>query len=1375
MHHHEYSSQDGFDAGTSNSYYRSEREYTDRYSSSHSRDRFNEDDRSFRDGKVKDRSRDRYSSSRHEKDRSKHHHHHHHKRDRSKDIIHEHSRDRSKEKNRRERDRDYDRGRDRDRRDRRSSPKDRDNRDRDRERNRERDIERERDKDRDRIKDRNTEKYSQRYSSNLDYSGIEGCSSSHVPPLPPSNPYYPPAHSAPMPAYSMPVPGHSAPPIPSTHGYGYHHTYSYSSSSQQATPQQWSGNRTWTAPQPQQPPPPPPDGTPNWDDPEPPPPGQSITKLPTDSVTEDPYISILVPRENIPTVTPTKKPKSISCPIEKADVNDLGNVDLDTRIALMFKGKSFGNAPPFLQMESSESENEKAEVDEGEASSDTNRKEKTKKSHKLSPKIKKSLKKEKASLSLEAQHGASDISSSDDDILLKKETYSPILSGHLKKEEDRMSLSSLSSHDGGCGQRIEEEPPPHPPQVNALYLPVNPHSIDTATLASAYIYPPAANAYYYTTSSYHSYPQSAGTTSTQYFPHPAYMQSSYLPGFGSGFEGNAAYADQYYNPYKYQRAGAVDVYKSNTGYELHVNDPYKKPIEEVVERVSDELKQILKRDFNKKMIENTAYKSFETWWDEQLQKNRLKDKKDVESTEKLTLAATKQITTAPTTARIDKAPDINQLINSHRDISDFGSYATLGLRASIPKLPSFRRIRKEPSPKQKDDSFELHLSDQEEMVHGSDSDKDEPTSVSIISTGGKTVKDPKERNLTTSKSKPISSVMQARTKRKGSSSSFFSSSSSGEDEEDDEDDDEDQTSNDESSSTEGELSSVSDLENKQKSSKRRNIQKQRTSRDVYSDSDDDHKNLVLLPKPVKQVDIYSDSEEDRGNKSKQYKEESKPWNDAQKQNKQCDIVSDLEDISKDSTISVDVDPRNEMKKDNDSIAITSDINPKKNEMEENTTLLKVESKFEKSDKDTAKKSYFEYDRIYSDSDEEREYQERRRRNTEYMAQIEREFLEEQERKLKEETEVVQNTYEKTTTIKGAASKLTLSLGTTTSLDMPQTPDISKIPPTPGARLSSNFKLTKKETDIVSNSCSVKKEKVSKSKKEKNSAITPTKSKTESQSKKESTKRKPMTTIPTIAAQFNSIPQNQLESIEKPLCNGYNVLSNNSEQNATRVERKYDPNCAQQTDSQTEEDNDDVKMSPTSSDGGSSQASQASQVALEHCYSLPPQADMSVHLSQNTSTNGEAKKQHYLTHDHGGYATPPMQRNSVSESSTIEQQSTMLSTALLPSSKPGPGRPRKDSVRAKKKGDITERFEKRTFMAKDKIGSLYGGVMPTSISSFVAIEQFKSRDATEEMMVLYEFLTKGIDAEDVQYIRRSYEIHLQEDTYGYVFNYFNCNL
>lgn len=44
----------------------------------------------------------------------------------------------------------------------------------------------------------------------------------------------------------------------------------------------------------------------------------------------------------------------------------------------------------------------------------------------------------------------------------------------------------------------------------------------------------------------------------------------------------------------------------------------------VIDRVISELKQILKRDFNKKMIENTAFKSFENWWDEQERKSKVR-------------------------------------------------------------------------------------------------------------------------------------------------------------------------------------------------------------------------------------------------------------------------------------------------------------------------------------------------------------------------------------------------------------------------------------------------------------------------------------------------------------------------------------------------------------------------------------------------------------------------------------------------------------------------------------------------------------------------------------------------------------------------------
>lgn len=49
------------------------------------------------------------------------------------------------------------------------------------------------------------------------------------------------------------------------------------------------------------------------------------------------------------------------------------------------------------------------------------------------------------------------------------------------------------------------------------------------------------------------------------------------------------------------------------------NDPSEKIVSAVIERIKNELKQILKRDINKRMIESIAYKKYDSWWDEQVQ------------------------------------------------------------------------------------------------------------------------------------------------------------------------------------------------------------------------------------------------------------------------------------------------------------------------------------------------------------------------------------------------------------------------------------------------------------------------------------------------------------------------------------------------------------------------------------------------------------------------------------------------------------------------------------------------------------------------------------------------------------------------------------
>lgn len=48
-------------------------------------------------------------------------------------------------------------------------------------------------------------------------------------------------------------------------------------------------------------------------------------------------------------------------------------------------------------------------------------------------------------------------------------------------------------------------------------------------------------------------------------------------------------------------------------------------------------------------------------------------------------------------------------------------------------------------------------------------------------------------------------------------------------------------------------------------------------------------------------------------------------------------------------------------------------------------------------------------------------------------------------------------------------------------------------------------------------------------------------------------------------------------------------------------------------------------------------------------------------------------------------------------------------------------------------------------------------------------RYKERDLMTEMAILYEFLTRGIDAEDVEYLRRSYEALLADDSQGYWLN------
>lgn len=165
------------------------------------------------------------------------------------------------------------------------------------------------------------------------------------------------------------------------------------------------------------------------------------------------------------------------------------------------------------------------------------------------------------------------------------------MAGDIKLEDDKMSLSSLSSTDEKSRKPIASDA--------TLTKSIVPPATD-------YYYPSGANPYY-------QYPNGGENPvydaySGQCVPSQSYMQP-YMAGFPAIIPGSYVQSTEY--PVKQE------------GPVANVSEPTKDPSEQIVaaviERVKTELKQILVKDFNKRMIENIAYKKFDAWWDEQVQ------------------------------------------------------------------------------------------------------------------------------------------------------------------------------------------------------------------------------------------------------------------------------------------------------------------------------------------------------------------------------------------------------------------------------------------------------------------------------------------------------------------------------------------------------------------------------------------------------------------------------------------------------------------------------------------------------------------------------------------------------------------------------------
>lgn len=778
----------------------------------------------------------------------------------------------------------------------------------------------------------------------------------------------------------------------------------------------------------------------------------------------------------------------------------------------------------------------------------------------------------------------SDISSSEDELLTGgdriEDHYSPI--GKSPKEEkndkddDRMSLSSLSS-----GEKIEviektldDSPVKHfqqypgynnyPNIITSPYYPASSQPPATHTYDWRNVYPyPTPNLYAFPL----QYPLTPSVTPVATPTITPSITPSITPTMTPSMTPiptpnvtpkmtpktpQTPQTPQYPSPF------VVTPPKKPAEAEINKNDPHYPLINLIVEKVTEELKLILRKDFNKKMIENTAYKRFESWWEEQ-------------ESQKEVVVISKENNVIPT------KDNINVLLENHKDITNnisldsvgLGSSFGLGLRASLPKMPSFRR-KKVPSPGvMDDDSRKSRTSDQEEMVDDSDS---ESTPIARM---------------------PLRRVRKASSSSSSSKSSAFSSSSEG------------SSSDNESSSDEDEMTNV------------RRIGRSKTPEGRST--------------PVPSEGGFSLPDESS--------------RDGQ-----------LDDSFRDSAFSASsalsagsADESEDMKNRKVTIKITVE------EIEEKSISS------EKSSKSSVLPSVENI--VSSEEEEERLYMERRKRNTEYMEQIERE----RQQKEQEELELRKKEEEK---VKKERPK--------EDLNNKYKED----------RANNKHVHVKDRPKVVVEKAVVDRKENSRSSKEgdvSQIAYTAVSALMELSKTKESSDEE------------NLIQRKQKRRRGRPPLNGIVKHLRISE----------------------------------SSDGSSSPIS---HVAFEHSYCLPPKIETTktlIQLETENMNHGEA-----LEHDH--------------------VYTTITITKKIDKSYEKMSKPRKP------------RGGSHTF------GRQFRNIQntmepPPPARPSLPHYKHKERDMMQECHIMYEFLTKGVDAEDMRFLRVAYDSMLRDDAIGYWLN------
>lgn len=892
--------------------------------------------------------------------------------------------------------------------------------------------------------------------------------------------------------------------------------------------------------------------------------------------------------------------------------DDSETVDLDTRIAMLFKSKSFNSdTPSFLNLDDDgETKNENADATDGgkpESKDDAKRNSSVDNNSESSLSKQNDFNLQKLKIEDEAEDGelsdekmkmelseesmistipspfenrisfrinrkfyknrktkrsfqkvdpeASDISSSEDE-LLAKGSYSP-LTAPKGMNDAEMSLSSLSS-----SEPLKEE---ILSTTDAKLLENISSSVHPVAFSSY-------NAAYYYQNSFHQFQQ----------------PSSWM---------TAGSYDASYNQLKKHPKAESD-------------NPYEDAVKKVIDKLIVELKVILKKDVNKRMIENTAFKKYEAWWEDQERNKNTQSYHDTKETVE--------------PIKPKEAPPIENYQQN-----------SLGILRNL----RFQRIKRQPVPTlREEDSRKSDDQDDEDVVRGSDSEKEEVRQ----------------------SSKPA--FIRPKVLESSSSESSESSDSSSDDEEEED--------NHAYSSDTASLMSEEDF-----LVRKATVKKEKENNRIYSDSDSDPElpevqKPMITPKvevpdsdqeqksPVKPT--LSETEEIVKPELQEKKEKKEPVHSAQPNESDSDFFND-DVMSK--------PPRTPGRTSSD------------DQTEKETLKKKIPPPPTPSPPPPAN------DRMYSDSEEEREYQEKIRRNTEWMEKIEREAQEEMDRRKKNPKQEASSSDTSRAPSPIKTPKLEMK---NNSLEI-LTPK-TVLPPTPGA----NLKLENFGDDGLES----KKKKRGRPKGSTGKQKEPKKVKNGASSRED----------PPLFAHPSSIID---------------------------AEQKYS-----------------LKLSPYSSDGGSSQAS---LVAMEHCYSLPPSA------SPSLSSSPHDHQDIHMDHDYCGKTeTTPLQSIQPSQ---LEEQTKKEQQGPRPV-----GRPRKDpnapkaQYTKKDKSGAAAAVEK-TKPPKEKVTKMDFRQYQAIASSFVPVARFNKRPNQEEYDILCRFFTQGIDQEDITYMRRAYTYLLQNDVPG----------